>query len=675
MKRILFLLLVSLVSISSFAQNRTCYSTELMNNKRANDPAFDHQMQISDDAVRKMIAIGHQDEYYGSRAVRTIPVVVHVVTTASQTVSDATIQAMINQLNIDYSKTNTDLNSARAAVRPLAVNTDIQFCLAQQTPNGQPTNGIERRVITKTCWNYNTESDQMKSTSTGGLSTWDSRYYLNIWIVSICGSSPQTGGVGGYAYVPAPGNGLHGSNIDGVVLDWSIGVGAGNRACTHEVGHYLGLHHTWGDLSANACGNVFPDTDDGFSDTPDSKQANFGCTPVTSCTGNSAYGDQLENFMDYSSCTVLFTAQQANYMNSILTDVRSSLFTTNKCSATGAPLANFTGTPTSICTGQTVTFTNTSTGTGNTYNWTFQGGTPGTSTAANPTVTYNTAGTYNVTLVATNSNGNNTKTQTAYINVSGSNALPLAEGFESTTFPPTGWVLNNPDASTTWARTTSVSGFGTSTASAFVNNFNYEAPGEKDWLITPAYNFSGVSNGRIRWEYAYGPYSASATYADSLVVLYSTNCGVSWTTLWSKGSTALSTIANSGTTQNNFTPTSSQWKRDSVSLAALSGQSSVRFAFKNACSYGNNLFLDNINIYNASAQQGAAPVADFVGTPTTVVAGNSVAFTDLSTNTPTTWSWTFTGAATTSSSVQNPTIVYNTPGVYPVSLTASNGNG
>lgn len=69
------------------------------------------------------------------------------------------------------------------------------------------------------------------------------------------------------------------------------------------------------------------------------------------------------------------------------------------------------------------------------------------------------------------------------------------------------------------------------------------------------------------------------------------------------------------------------------------------------------------------------PVADFSGSPTTVCAGGSVAFTDLSTNTPTSWSWTFTGGTPSSSSSQNPTVTYNTPGTYAVSLTATNASG
>ncbi|MCX6200092.1 MAG: PKD domain-containing protein [Bacteroidetes bacterium] len=673
MKKILSALFI-LLSIVSFAQHRTCFTMDAVTKLRATNPNYDEQMQVQEDAVRKFQATGQQDDYFAARAVRTIPVVVHVIyNTAAQNISTATIQAYIAQLNADYAKTNSDFNTARTAVQGLAANTNIQFCLAQQTPSGAATTGINRVSTTHTCWDSNTETDDMKSTATGGATAWDVYHYLNIWVVHLCGSSPQTGGVGGYSYIPAAGNGLVGNPIDGVVVDYSIGLNnLSNRAWTHEVGHYLGLHHTWGDLAANACGNVFPATDDGYSDTPDSKAANFGCTPLFSCAGNSSYGDLLEDFMDYSDCTVMFTTMQANAMNSILSGVRSALVTNNnKCGIVGAPTAAFTAAPTSICTGQTVTFTNTSTGTNNTYSWSFQGGTPTTSTATNPTVTYNTAGTYSVTLTATNANGTNTSTQASLIVVSGSNALPLTEGFEASTFPPSGWSLNNVDAATTWARTTSASGFGTSTASAYMYNFNYNAAGQKDWLITPSYNFTGVTNGRIKWDFAYGPYN-QAGYNDSLIVLYSTNCGVSWTTLWGKGGSALGTAT---ATANSFVPSAAQWKKDSVSLAALSGQTNVRFAFKNACQYGNNIYLDNVNIYNASAQAGLAPVADFVGTPTTVVVGNTVAFTDLSTNTPTSWAWSFTSGTPATSTAQNPTITYNTVGVYPVTLTATNGNG
>ncbi len=98
--------------------------------------------------------------------------------------------------------------------------------------------------------------------------------------------------------------------------------------------------------------------------------------------------------------------------------------------------------------------------------------------------------------------------------------------------------------------------------------------------------------------------------------------------------------------------------------------------------YGANITSQSINntfktwvaeIYTTTL--GSAPTANFSGSPLNGSSPLSVHFTDLTTNTPTTWSWSFSGATPSSSNIQNPTVVYNTPGVYPVSLTSSNGFG
>ena len=175
-KRILFSAFVAAISLSAFAQ-RTCLSTEVTEKLRTADAAYDNEMKVSEDVLRKWVATGQQDPNFAARAVRTIPVVVHVIyNTGAQNVSNAAIQQMIAQMNLDYTKANTDLNSARSVVQPLAANAQIQFCLAQQDPSGNATTGIERLCTTKTCWDPNTESDKMKSTTTGGLNTWDRRY-------------------------------------------------------------------------------------------------------------------------------------------------------------------------------------------------------------------------------------------------------------------------------------------------------------------------------------------------------------------------------------------------------------------------------------------------------------------------------------------------------------------
>jgi PKD repeat protein len=659
------------LSIFAFAQH-TCNSSQITQARRLADPVYNQQLQSMEAALEKIVATNHIDPAYGQRVVRTVPVVVHVVyRTAAENVSTASINAMIAQMNADFRKLNTDLSTARAVVAPLATDAQIEFCLAQQTPAGAATTGIVRVQTTEVDWDPDTETDEMKYTATGGSPAWNTNQYLNIWIVNITGTA--FAGVAGYAYLPTAG--MVGSGDDGLVIDYQLGLGGtNNHVASHEIGHYFGLHHTWGDLGSNACGNVFPATDDGFNDTPDSKEPNFGCTVVTSCAGNSSYGDQLENFMDYTDCAVLFTPLQCNYMNATLSGIRSGLLSSQGCTPLGAPLAAFTGTPTSICTGQSVTFTNQTTGAATiTYSWSFPGGTPSTSTATNPTVTYNTPGTYNVTLTATNGSGSDNEVKTAYIVVAGSNALPLNEGFQTTTFVPTNWSLNNPDAGDTWERTTVTGGYGASSACALFDNYNSNNPGQRDWLITPSYNFTGVTLGRLKFDHAYRRYNTTTTLYDSLEVMYSTNCGATWTSLWKKGGVSLQTVTTTST--QSFTPSATQWVTDSIDLTTLSAQSNVRFAFININRYGQRLFLDNINLYSATTTP-IAPTADFIGTPTTVVAGQSVTFTNQTTGSATiTYSWNFPGAATTTSTATNPVITYNTPGTYNVTLTANNGGG
>jgi hypothetical protein len=105
-----------------------------------------------------------------------------------------------------------------------------------------------------------------------------------------------------------------------------------------------------------------------------------------------------------------------------------------------------------------------------------------------------------VTLTATSTGGSTPLTKTNYITVLGTTALPLREGFEGTTFPPTGWTIVDGDGATTWVRTTSASGFGTSTACAYVDNYNYNAKGQKDYLYTPSYSFARGLNASSKIE-------------------------------------------------------------------------------------------------------------------------------------------------------------------------------
>lgn len=661
MKKLLFGLL--LLSTTSMSAQRVCGTMHHQQMLEQQDPKVIQQRQSIENFTSQYV-INHLNSNNNNRAVITIPVVVHVVyNTAVQNVSDAQIQTQIDVLNKDFAKMNSDTTKIPAVWKSLAANTNIQFCLAQRDPNGAATTGITRTSTTVTSF---IDDDKVKKASSGGHDAWPSSSYLNLWVCKLGNS------LLGYAQFPGGP-----AATDGVVITYTgfgtIGTAAApynlGRTATHEVGHWLNLYHIWGDDGGACTGS------DQVGDTPNQANSNGGAPtfPKTDACSPSSPGVMFMNYMDYvnDASMYMFTNGQNTRIQSLFATggSRASLINSLGCvPVSNTPTALFTGTPTTICPGGTVAFTSQSTGAPTSYAWTFTGGTPATSTAAAPSVVYNTPGTYTVSLTVTNTFGTNTLTKTAYINVVTASALPVVEGFESTTFPPTNWTIGNPDNLTAWVRTTSASGFGTSTASAYFDNYTTNYSGQKDYIYSPAYDFTNVTNGRLKWDYAYTYYQTSY---DSLQIMYSIDCGATWVNLWKKGGVSLATAT--GITAK-FVPTAAQWKRDSVSLTALLGKNNVKFAFINISKYGNSLLLDNINIFDAITTCNK-PVADFTAAPTTVTVGNSVSFTDLSTNTPTSWSWTFAGGTPATSTAQNPTVTYNTVGNYNVTLTATNACG
>lgn len=258
-----------------------------------------------------------------SRAVITIPVVYHVVyNTTAQNIADSKLTAQISQLNLDYSKLNTDNNSTPSIFQPTG-NMDIQFCLATRDPNGNPTTGIERRQTTITSFSTN---DAVKSYAQGGLDAWPSGSYLNIWVCNL------SGGVLGYAQFPGGTAATDGvvltSTCVGSVLSPAGGAYGLGRTATHEVGHWLNLRHIWGDAN---CGT------DQVSDTPTHNTANYGCPTyphLSTCSGTPV--EMTMNFMDYTddACMYMFSNGQAVRSQALFASggARSSLTTSLGCS-------------------------------------------------------------------------------------------------------------------------------------------------------------------------------------------------------------------------------------------------------------------------------------------------------------------------------------------------------
>lgn len=644
-----------LFPIFLFGQNQEpCHLGHITEQKMQESAAYAQEIQQFRQNIEQQLSQYQQSRQSSARAVRTVSVVVHVVyNNTAENVSQTYLNNMINTLNADYRKQNSDLGSTRNSYLSVAGDAEIEFCLDQTI-----------RVSTnRSCFDPDTETNDMKFSSSGGSNAVDPKHFLNIWVVNLCGNTG--GGVAGYAYMPT--QGMVGSTVDGLVIDYQLGFNQGfGRTATHEIGHYLGLQHPWGSDANPSCS-----VDDGFNDTPNTSGPNYVCTARNSC-GTPAPGDMYENFMDYTNCSNMFTQNQVDYMNLVLDTVRFDLLNSNGCSSTpSAPIADFSADKQNICPSQTVNFTDNSSGTVSTWSWEFTGGSPNTSTQQNPSVSYANPGTYTVKLTVSGANGSDVETKTAYITVAASQNLPLVEGFQNTTFPSSGWALINFDNDKTWQRKTNVGGFAQSSACAFVDNFRYNAAGNQDALVTPNYDLSSLSNAYLKYDYAYA-YYGNPQYSDSLLIAFTNDCGANYYAIKQFGGADLATRAN---TTNEFTPsTAADWDRDSIDISFLSGNSNVQFLFININGYGNQLYLDNINIDEVVTN--SPPVANFQASSTTVNIGGQVNFTDLSTNLPNAWNWTFTGGTPNASTQQNPTIIsYNSVGTYPVSLTATNAFG
>jgi PKD repeat protein len=206
------------------------------------------------------------------------------------------------------------------------------------------------------------------------------------------------------------------------------------------------------------------------------------------------------------------------------------------------------------------------------------------------------------------------------------------------------------------------------------DNFTINDAGNMDEVRTQRLNFTGYSSAQLTFDVAYAAYNA--TYVDGLDVAVSTDCGATWTTVYSKtGSTvAAGNLPTAAATTALFVPTAAQWRTETVSLNSYIGQANVQIAFKNIAAYGNALYVDNINISGVAAP--TPPVASFTSTPSgTACVGQTVQYTSTSTGSPTSYSWTFQGGTPATSTAQNPTVTYATAGTYNVSLTVTNASG
>jgi len=352
MKKIAILSLLVFTSILTSGQVniKKCITTTLVQQELISNPDY---AKGRENAITKNIAWINAN--HSKKTTLNIPVVIHIIHKNTHSnigigtnISNAQIEDALKILNEDYSKTNPEYpNPPRNTFLNYWGNPDMKFCLATTDPNGNPTNGIIRTSTTVADWDAddNFESNAMKRTVNGGMDAWDPSNYLNIWVCNLSNSSG--GGITlGYAYLP----GLQSWNAwkDGLVIDFqyfgTIGgasTSSDGRTATHEIGHYLGLMHTFCEDSDTQGNPICCDNDNNnwggyVDDTPATEDIYWGS--VTSSTNNNTCNDLSysnifttdvldmdENFMAYSTNSWMFTIDQVNVMNATLNGYRSSL--------------------------------------------------------------------------------------------------------------------------------------------------------------------------------------------------------------------------------------------------------------------------------------------------------------------------------------------------------------
>jgi PKD repeat protein len=405
--------------VSMAQEERGCATDQLHKLMLQKNPVYKAQNQkLEQEAQNFAATFKSQQNQRTFKQSDTIPVVFHIVyNTAQQNITEAQILSQLAVMNADFNRKNADTTKTPKAFQAVAGNPLLYFCLATLDPEGNPTSGITRTKTNRAA--FDVEKNEMKFDTLGGHNSWNSELYLNIWVCNL--SSEFLG------FAQFPGGPVE---TDGIVLKFSsVGRFPSNpfpgsynlgRTATHEIGHWLGLRHIWGDDEGSCSGS------DLIEDTPNQADRYTGCPqfPQISCN-NGPNGSMFMNYMDYTTdgCMNLFTQGQAAKMQSVLQVARKSILESNVCNNTLN--ADFRASTNAIMPGKAVDFFYYSNGRKpQSFNWTFEGAFPNTSTEQNPrNIRYDQTGSYKVTLTVTDAWGQKTKTTQGYIKVTNEDLL------------------------------------------------------------------------------------------------------------------------------------------------------------------------------------------------------------------------------------------------------------
>ncbi len=642
---------------------------ELMNSDslyKQQTEAFERYMEVA-----KTLALDRTANIY------KVPVVVHVIHTGDAigtgtNLSDEQVKQGIDYINQRFRKIPNGLGDGGG------VDVGIEFALAVRDENNNCTNGIVRVDLSG---NAAYSSEGVNRYESGGISEadlksvsrWDPTKYYNIYIIykiddKNCTDNGGDSYVAGYAYYSSS----HGSSLDGTVILACSYLNENSVTFTHELGHAFNLKHTFeGDNGGTSCptgnGDYCDDTPKHkrYSSHPEFLNEYNECSyaGTNSCDAGTTQ-DHMHNYMDYSwdVCQTEFTADQKTRAVAAMTTDRSSFLESNgniSLLPVNKATVDFNVSAKAICTGSTVTFTDESTCSPNsyintdwptiTYLWEFDNGvTPKiTSTEQNPAITFNDNGSYTVTLQITNSHGTSSKTSVDYVVVA--NAPTAACTPTSGNEGNYGYTVNNVT-------------FGgidySSNASINVGHLDLSCTNTTILHQGISYPLSVT-------------FKAGTSYKEVLRVYidWNDNGIFESTELLLSDETPKKTSKTATTTVD--IPADATFNK--TLRMRVYGEANALTDTEVGC--GGTLYVADVEDYGVYLVPLRAPVANFNANSSTICLGDTVTFADLSDFNPTSWNWSFIGGSPSSSTDQNPKVVYNSTGSYAVALTASNGGG
>lgn len=535
-----------------------------------------------------------------------IPVVVHVVhDNGIGNISLEQIQDAIDGLNEDYGRTNPDAVDTREEFQKHAAGAPFEFRLAKLDPSGNPTDGVVR--VDDAVNTYNTRNEVK------GVSYWNSRNYFNMWIVNSIRSSSGGGGtVLGFAQFPGSGS----WNTFGLVMrhdQFGRNIGTSNadgRTLTHEVGHCLGLYHTF----QSGCGSNCSSSGDRICDTPPVSSSTWSCDfnqnscfndqngSTTSAEGDQIfltedYPDQIENYMSYDDCQNMFSVGQVDLMVSTMSQFSRlvTLVSQDNLDNTGVGLlyeADFESDKNVVCVGSEVNYKDMSFYGQRLWSWTLPGAQPENPNDKNPSVVYNTPGVYNARLSVSNGTEIRNKNKDNFVLVSPERGYwnDFEQDFEDGVFPSSKWLaVDETGDDISWEMVNTAASSGTN--SIMLENYN-AVEGSRDLLYTSTYDLSPFQSVELKLNYAF----ARKTSQDSerMFVAYSNDCGETWTNFWNVGSGNLATTGNQP--NSAFVPVAADWKTESQTLTTPMLSESIQFRFTFFGDGGNNIYIDDFGM-------------------------------------------------------------------------------